>query len=137
MLQYEKVSSENYFSEVSLQKQWTTLRTSTAYAKKFFWISCLSKVKWFWQSLNYNWCKCCTIQVNLHLIWEHVWDARLRKIYLSVRLILFLDPLADLVISLDSKIPSKKKILSGIVYRYTCSNCKVTYYRKSFQQFFY
>ena len=30
----------------------------------------------------------------------------------------------------------KKKILSGIVYRYTCSNCKVTYYGKMFRHFF-
>ena len=28
----------------------------------------------------------------------------------------------------------EKKILSGIVYHYTCSNCKVTYYGKSFRQ---
>ena len=49
---------------------------------------------------------------------------------------LFLDPLADLVTCLDSKIPLRKKILSGIVYYYTCRNCKVTYYRKTFQHFF-
>ena len=30
----------------------------------------------------------------------------------------------------------EKKILSGIVYRYTCSNCKVTYDGKTFQCFF-
>ena len=30
----------------------------------------------------------------------------------------------------------KKKILSGIVYRYTCSNCKAGYYGKSFGHFF-
>ena len=30
----------------------------------------------------------------------------------------------------------EKKILSGIVYRYTCSNYKVTYYVKAFQHFF-
>ena len=30
----------------------------------------------------------------------------------------------------------EKKILSGIVYRYTCSNCKVTYYGKTFLHFF-
>ena len=30
----------------------------------------------------------------------------------------------------------EKKILSRIAYRYTCSNCKVTYYRKTFQHFF-
>ena len=29
-----------------------------------------------------------------------------------------------------------KKIISGIVYRYTCSNCKVTYYGKTFRYFF-
>ena len=29
----------------------------------------------------------------------------------------------------------KKKILSGIVYRYTCSNCKVTYYEKTIRHF--
>ena len=28
------------------------------------------------------------------------------------------------------------KILSGIIYRYTCSNCKVTYYRKIFCHFY-
>ena len=49
---------------------------------------------------------------------------------------LFLDPLADLVTCLDSKIPLKKKILFGIVYCYTCSNCQVTYYGKTFQHFF-
>ena len=46
---------------------------------------------------------------------------------------LFLDPLADLITCLDSL---EKKILSGTVYCYTCSNCKVTYYRKTFQYFF-
>ena len=30
----------------------------------------------------------------------------------------------------------EKKVLSGIVYRYTCSNCKVTYYEKTFRHFF-
>ena len=48
---------------------------------------------------------------------------------------LFSDPLADLITCLDSKIPSRK-ILPGIVYRYTCSNCKVTYYGKTFRHFF-
>ena len=54
----------------------------------------------------------------------------------SVSLTLFLDPLADLVTCLDSKIPLRKKILSGIIYRYMCSNCKVTYYRKTVSNFF-
>ena len=30
----------------------------------------------------------------------------------------------------------KKKIHSGIIYRYTCSNCKVTYYGKTFRLFY-
>ena len=30
----------------------------------------------------------------------------------------------------------EKKILSGIVYCYTCSNCKVNYHGKTFQHFF-
>ena len=30
----------------------------------------------------------------------------------------------------------EKKICSGIIYRYTCSNCNVTYYRKTFRYFF-
>ena len=30
----------------------------------------------------------------------------------------------------------KKKIRSDIVYRYTCSNCKVTYYDKTYRHFF-
>ena len=30
----------------------------------------------------------------------------------------------------------KKEIRSDIVYRYTCSNCKVTYYRKTYRHFF-
>ena len=30
----------------------------------------------------------------------------------------------------------EKKICSGIIYCYTCSNCKVTYYRKTFQHFY-
>ena len=29
----------------------------------------------------------------------------------------------------------EKKIRSGIIYHYTCSNCKVTYYRKTFHHF--
>ena len=29
----------------------------------------------------------------------------------------------------------EKKILPGIVYRYTCSNCKVTYYGKTYRHF--
>ena len=29
----------------------------------------------------------------------------------------------------------EKKILSGVVYCYTCSNCKVTYYGKTFRHF--
>ena len=29
----------------------------------------------------------------------------------------------------------EKKILSGIVYGYSCSNCKVTYYGKTFRRF--
>ena len=30
----------------------------------------------------------------------------------------------------------EKKIRSGIIYRYTCSNCKVTYYGKTFRYFY-
>ena len=30
----------------------------------------------------------------------------------------------------------EKKIRSGIIYRYTCSNCTVTYYRKTFRHFY-
>ena len=30
----------------------------------------------------------------------------------------------------------EKKINSGVIYRYTCSNGKVTYYGKTFHQFF-
>ena len=30
----------------------------------------------------------------------------------------------------------EKKIRSGIIYRYTCSNCKVTYYGKTFRHFY-
>ena len=30
----------------------------------------------------------------------------------------------------------EKKIHSGIIYRYTCSNCKVTYYEKTFCHFY-
>ena len=33
------------------------------------------------------------------------------------------------------KDPFEKKIRSGIFYRYTCSNCKVTYYKKTFRHF--
>ena len=35
-----------------------------------------------------------------------------------------------------SKDPLEKKIRSGIIYRYTCSNCKVTYYGKTFHHFY-
>ena len=31
--------------------------------------------------------------------------------------------------------PLGKKIHSGIIYRYTCSNCLVTYYGKTFRYF--
>ena len=34
------------------------------------------------------------------------------------------------------KDPLEKKIRSGIIYRYTCSNCKVTYYGKTFGHFY-
>ena len=34
------------------------------------------------------------------------------------------------------KDPLEKKIRSGIIYRYTCSNCKVTYYGKTFRHFY-
>ena len=34
------------------------------------------------------------------------------------------------------KDPLEKKILSGIIYRYTCSNFKVTYHRKTFSHFY-
>ena len=34
------------------------------------------------------------------------------------------------------KDPLEKKIRSGIIYRYTCSNCKVTYYRITFCHFY-
>ena len=34
------------------------------------------------------------------------------------------------------KDPLEKKICSGIIYRYTCSNCKVTYYGKTFCHFY-
>ena len=34
------------------------------------------------------------------------------------------------------KDPLKKKIRSGIIYRYTCSNYKVTYYGKTFRHFY-
>ena len=30
----------------------------------------------------------------------------------------------------------EKKIRSGIIYRYSCSNCNVTYYRKTFRHFY-
>ena len=60
----------------------------------------------------------------------------MRKIRNSVSLTLFLDPLADLVTGLDSKILLRKKILSGIFYRYTWGNCKVTNYGKTFSNFF-
>ena len=30
----------------------------------------------------------------------------------------------------------EKKIRSGLIYRYTCSNCKVTYYGKTFRHFY-
>ena len=44
----------------------------------------------------------------LLLIWEHVWDTRLTKIYHFVSLIRFLGKLADLVICLDSRIAIRK-----------------------------
>ena len=50
--------------------------------------------------------------------------------------IIFRFTCADLVTCLDSINSLKKKILPGIVYRYTCRNCKVTYYRKTFRHFF-
>ena len=34
------------------------------------------------------------------------------------------------------KDPLEKKIRSGIIYRYTCSKCKVTYYGKTFRHFY-
>ena len=34
------------------------------------------------------------------------------------------------------KDPLEKKIRSGIIYCYTCSNCKVTYYGKTFCHFY-
>ena len=34
------------------------------------------------------------------------------------------------------KDPLEKKIQSGIIYRYTCSNCKVTFYGKTFRHFY-
>ena len=34
------------------------------------------------------------------------------------------------------KDPLEKKIHSGIIYRYTCGNCKVTYYGKTFRHFY-
>ena len=34
------------------------------------------------------------------------------------------------------KDPLEKKIRSGIIYRYTCSNCKVTYYGTTFRHFY-
>ena len=49
---------------------------------------------------------------------------------------LFSYALADLVTCLDSKIPLKKKMLSRMVYRYTCSKCKVTCRGKTFRHFF-
>ena len=30
----------------------------------------------------------------------------------------------------------ERKICSGIIYHYTCSNCEVTYYRKTFRHFY-
>ena len=36
----------------------------------------------------------------------------------------------------DLKIHLGKKICSGIIYRYKCSNCKVTYYGKTFRYFY-
>ena len=62
----------------------------------------------------------------------------LRKRCRFISLRLFLDQLADLVTSLDLEIPfsHEKQILSGIIYRYACSNCRVNCYRKKFSQFF-
>ena len=34
------------------------------------------------------------------------------------------------------KIQLRKKICSGAIYRYTCGNCKVTYYGKTFRHFY-
>ena len=36
----------------------------------------------------------------------------------------------------DLKIHLGEKICSGIIYRYKCSNCKVTYYGKTFRYFY-
>ena len=60
------------------------------------------------------------------------WRTRLRRAIEKnipfCKLNVVLDPLADLVTCLDSKIPLEK-----IVFRYTCSNCKVTNYEKTFR----
>ena len=45
-------------------------------------------------------------------------------------------PYCKLKIIFRSKCPLEKKTRSGIIYRYTCSNCKVTYYGKTFCHFY-
>ena len=60
------------------------------------------------------------------LVYAPICKSFIRKLVLSCNS--YLDQRAYLVTCLDSKIPSRKKILSGIVYRYTYSNCKATYY---------
>ena len=49
---------------------------------------------------------------------------------------LFLDPLADLLTCLNSKISFEKKMLSEIFYHYTCSNYKIAYHEETFQHIF-
>ena len=74
------------------------------------------------------------------LILEHIWDALLRKINHSESLMLFFDQLPDFSTYFRFKYFLEKifwKILSGVVYHYTCSNCKVTYYGKTLRHFFY
>ena len=47
-----------------------------------------------------------------------------------------LDLTVDVRHCFDLKIHLRKKISSGIIYRYTCSNYKVTYYGKTFHHFY-
>ena len=71
-----------------------------------------------------------SLDLRAHLRWTNAKNMRFCKLNVVFRSTCRLGNLFRFKDSLE------KKISSGLVYRYTCSNCKATYYGKIFQHFF-
>ena len=91
--------------------------------------------QWIWQPKSCNYFACWSIQVNLFLILERVWDTILTKNIPFCKLRIFRSAcrFGNLF---RFKYSLERKILSGIAYCNTCSKYKFIHYGKTFGHFF-